>query len=68
MLNYLTKSWEVRAFTFRGEFICVECGDKAYTGAEDDPKPVFSDQWNTQEILETHGLEIFCFGCHEEIR
>lgn len=69
MLNYLTKSYEVRAYTFNGEFICVECGSRTSANSSGDrPQPVFNDQWNTEEFLESYGLEVFCASCNEEIR
>lgn len=68
MSNYLTKSYEIRAYTLMGEFLCVECGESLFRNSDDDPQPVFNDQWNTQEMLETYGLEIPCFACYEEIR
>lgn len=69
MFNYLTKSYELRAYTFNGDFICVECGSRTSANSDGDrPQPVFNDQWNTEEFLEAYGLELSCAKCDQEIR
>jgi hypothetical protein len=67
-LYAVSKLWDIRAYTFNGDFICVECGCRTSANSDGDrPQPVFSEQWNTEEHLEAYGSEVFCAKCDEKI-
>jgi hypothetical protein len=52
--TYGRKAWEVRAYTFHGDYLCLECGTNytQFTGLYDIPNPIFvSDEWDGTDEL-----------------